>query len=263
MIFVIFSVFLVLFLSRESFGWGLSTHIELAQSLLNEAIIIGGAVSSLILAHRKDFIIGNILADVIIGKKFSTRRKQSHHWPAGLRIMEGARDDSARAFAYGFLTHLAADTVAHNEFVPRQIVLANSTIAFGHLYWELRADQCVDLKLRNELPELLRYSADIYDRQLAENIYPHIKWFGFNRRMFSRVNRLAVGEKFGKAMNICENLSLWQLSQNYLSPYKAKSLERMTDILVNGWSSKVMLEDPNGTQAFKLLKLSPYRQYKS
>ncbi len=256
MTFAILAIFLVLSLNKESFGWGACTHVELAQSLLSQALSIGGAISGLLLANRKDFILGNILADVIIGKKLSRRRRESHHWPAGLRIMNNASSESARAFAYGFLTHLAADTVAHNKFVPNQILLANSTISFGHLYWELRADQCVHLHLRNKLTRLLEYADTRHDKLLAENVYPYLKWFGVNREIFSKINRLAVSEKFGRAMNVCENLSLWQLSDEFLKPYKDKSLDRMIDIIINGANSKILLEDPNGLIAFKSLRLS-------
>ncbi len=36
--------------------------------------------------------------------------------------------------------HLAADTVAHNFYVPRQLVLTSSTTGFGHSYWESRLE---------------------------------------------------------------------------------------------------------------------------
>jgi len=43
-----------------------------------------------------------------------------------------------RAFAFGYLAHLAADTVAHNYFVPRQLAVTSSTSSLGHSYWESR-----------------------------------------------------------------------------------------------------------------------------
>ena len=78
---------------------------------------------------------------MIIGKKLSSRRKKCHDWTAGWRLLENSHDDRTKAFAHGFLCHLAADTVAHNYFIPEQIVRTGSTITLGHLYWELMADQ--------------------------------------------------------------------------------------------------------------------------
>jgi hypothetical protein len=53
-------------------------------------------------------------------------------------IYERARDEPLRAFALGYQAHLAADAVAHNYFVPRQLAVTASTSALGHSYWESR-----------------------------------------------------------------------------------------------------------------------------
>ncbi len=256
MFFVILSIFLILALSKETLAWGACTHLELAQSLLSQAASIGGAISWLLIVNRKNFLLGNIFADVIIGKKLSKRRHKAHQWHAGMRIVQNAKNEAEIAFGYGFLTHLAADTVAHNEFVPNQILLANSTISLGHLYWELRADRYVNSHLRRKLPQILRQADATHDKLLSENIYPHLKLFRVNRQIFSKINRLAAGENFNKAMNICENFSLWEISDDLLGPYKQKSIDRMADIVINGAKSKILHEDPNGLITFELLRSS-------
>ena len=55
-----------------------------------------------------------------------------------MEIYDGARDDPLRAFGLGYLAHLAADSVAHNYFVPKQLAVTSSTSALGHSYWESR-----------------------------------------------------------------------------------------------------------------------------
>ncbi len=253
MFFILTIGILVLFVTKDSFAWGACVHFELAQSLLSQASELVGAMGIILLANKRDFLLGNILADVIIGKKLSRRRHQSHHWQAGLRILNNAYTDSEQAFALGFLAHLAADTVAHNEFIPRQIVLANSTKSLGHLYWELRADQCVDLTVKNQLFDILT-NDKTHDKLLSDNIYPYLKSFRINRTIFARINRFALKPKFIKAMNLCETFSPWALSSDIIEPYKQQSMERMTDIIIKGSKSYVLNEDPNGLRIFEILK---------
>ena len=55
-----------------------------------------------------------------------------------MEILDGAQDDRLRAFGLGYLAHLAADSVAHNYFVPKQLAVTSSTSTLGHSYWESR-----------------------------------------------------------------------------------------------------------------------------
>src|SRR2546428_465863 len=48
------------------------------------------------------------------------------------------RGEPLRAFGLGYLAHLAADSVAHNFFVPKQLAVTSSTSSLGHSYWESR-----------------------------------------------------------------------------------------------------------------------------
>ena len=52
----------------------------------------------------------------------------------GLEIYDKARDEALKSFALGYLAHLAADTVAHNFFVPRYLIIASRTSGVGHSY---------------------------------------------------------------------------------------------------------------------------------
>jgi len=45
------------------------------------------------------------------------------------------------AYGYGYLTHLAADVVAHNYFVPNALATLNSGSKLSHVYVEAQADR--------------------------------------------------------------------------------------------------------------------------
>jgi len=251
------SVLVVLFLSQASFGWGLDTHVELAESLLTNSTLLAAGIGSLLIRYRKDFILGNLLADVMIGKKLSARRKSSHHWTGGWRLMENAHHDRTRAFALGFLTHLAADTVAHNKFIPNQIARTGSSVLLGHLYWELMADQLTGPANRKTLRRLLKEPAIAHEQLLEDHLYPDMVWFGFNKSIFTRVTRVTHSRRFNLAVKLCRELSAWPLHCRDLNDYKAMAGERMLDILLNGRKSKLLKEDPNGCLALSNIYEQP------
>src|SRR5206468_9089456 len=83
-----------------------------------------------------DFLYGNIAADSSIAKHYAPLGRHCHFWHVGQEIHDLAGSDALRAFGLGYLCHLSADTVAHNYFVPRQLMLTSSTAAVGHSDWE-------------------------------------------------------------------------------------------------------------------------------
>jgi hypothetical protein len=54
-----------------------------------------------------------------------------------------AATDAERAFALGYLSHLAADTIAHNHYVPYHLARYARSKGPRALYWEMRADRFV------------------------------------------------------------------------------------------------------------------------
>ena len=97
-------------------------------------------VADLLRAYPFDFLYGNIAADSSIAKHYAPLGRHCHYWHVGQEIHDLAESDALRAFGLGYLCHLAADTVAHNYFVPRQLMITSSTAAVGHSYWETRVE---------------------------------------------------------------------------------------------------------------------------
>jgi hypothetical protein len=97
-------------------------------------------IAELLSAYPADFLYGSIAADTSIAKKYAEVGRHCHSWHIGMEIHDDARTPQLRAFALGYLAHLAADVVAHNFFVPRQLAVTSSTTAVGHSYWESRID---------------------------------------------------------------------------------------------------------------------------
>ena len=124
----------------EALAWGPATHVGFAASVLERLFLLPIGVAAILTRHGVAYLYGNITADIVFAKRLSRVKQFCHHWSTAFGLLDAADDDRARAFAYGYLSHLAADTVAHGKFVPRQIVVSRCSVNFGHFYWELRAD---------------------------------------------------------------------------------------------------------------------------
>ena len=133
-------IFLLLFgfclVPSFSFAWGPLTHMYLGNEIFSYGPLIPAGIFALIRKYRQDFLYGNLMADSIIGKKYLPDDKCSHSWDVALRLLGHAETDPEKAFAYGYLSHLAADTVAHE-------ILTEDMRNMEHTWAELKADSMI------------------------------------------------------------------------------------------------------------------------
>ncbi len=248
-------VLVVLAAAQDAFAWGAATHVKLASDLLTSAGMLPAAVAALLARHARDYLFGNIAADLVIAKKLSRVRQFCHHWETGFAILDDARTDAGRAFGLGYLSHLAADTVAHNKFLPRQMTVTRTTLSFGHLYWEMRADATIGPHywgtLRGVLDDVFaEHEADLSQR-MTDTFLP----FALNWRLFYRLNRFASRTFWRKAMDRWYNVSRWHLSDQLMREYRAEALERMLDVVAHQRDAAVLHEDPNGNAALAYTRM--------
>ncbi len=131
-------------LVATSTNWGPGTHVQMATRLLEQAPSrLPAAGASTIIEYPRHFIYGNIAADVINFKNYGGLRNHCHNWNMEERLSRHATSKQQEAFILGYLCHLAADTVAHENFVPYHLLAAAPPPILGHTYWEARADSAV------------------------------------------------------------------------------------------------------------------------
>jgi hypothetical protein len=130
----------ILVTPEDLFAWGAGTHVALGEAVLDSLYLLPPAVRLLLERFPIHFLYGSVSADISFAKKYAPEGRHCHDWTIGEKILSTADSDRLRATAYGYLAHLAADTIAHNLFVPRQLLLTSATQALGHTYWEHRMD---------------------------------------------------------------------------------------------------------------------------
>lgn len=241
------AAFAVLALAPSAYGWGPGTHIHLGKLVLEQWPLLPPLVAAVLRRWPLAYLYGCIATDVVFAKRLSRIKLICHQWSTGQRILERAESDEERAFAYGYLSHLAADTVAHGQYVPRHVLLTNWPVETGHFYWELRAEDFVPSHNWAVLGEIMEQDRRGFHRLIRSELTGTFLPFPMNRILFERINRLIlVGGRGGRISRLRDWVGS-PLPRGLILRYHEASVERTLDLLRHGSTSAVLLEDPNGT----------------
>ncbi|MFC1884072.1 zinc dependent phospholipase C family protein [Thermodesulfobacteriota bacterium] len=142
-IFSLISIVYQIFSPNDALAWGAGIHVVTALSSLNETALLLPTIVRVITAYPAEYLYGCLTADFFIGKSKRKKASHPHNWEGGFRLLAKAQEENEASYAYGFLSHLAADVVAHNIFVPNLIAGCSPWRRKGHLYWEMKADYSV------------------------------------------------------------------------------------------------------------------------
>lgn len=244
---VLGAVGLLLLTPDRVFAFGPATHVFLGEHLLSSVYLLPAAIADLLRAYPLSFLYGSVAADISFAKKYVPAGRHSHYWHVGEEILAGARNDRLRATGYGYLCHLAADTVAHNFFVPRQLMLTSSTKSLGHSYWEHR----LDVELGEGYTGRAREVVMDYDHSEADNLFDSVlsgTIFSFetNRRIFRGMVRFQDNERWQNVFGRMLDRSRWDLQADDAEDYLSRSFNSMVDYLVRRRASHAAARDPIG-----------------
>jgi hypothetical protein len=199
----------------------------LGNELLNCAPLIPAGILALLKKHRQDFLYGNLMADIILGKKYLPDDKSSHSWDVGLKLLDQAKTWPERAFAYGYLAHLAADTVAHET-------LTDEMGNMGHTWVEMKADSLIDKTYWLQTVMISRAVRKRSDLLLENSLDSYIFSFKTNKRIYKSMVFLSFLNKKRKR----------GVDKELIQELHEESLARMLELLQNGTESAVLNKSP-------------------
>jgi hypothetical protein len=239
-------------------AWTPGTHIFLGETVLANLHLLPPTVATLLQAFPSEFLYGTIAPDTSIAKKYVPEGRHSHFWNVGQETFDEAPTDALRAFGLGYLSHLAADTIAHNYFIPRQLILTTSTRSMGHTYWETRIETHLGGHFARRAREIIQHDLSEADRHLERIISPTLFSVRTNRRIFRGMVHLAHTKSWHRAMQAARDRSRWLLTDRDVERHLAVSYDVTIDVLAgtangNGGST-VRAMDPNGAQALRAAK---------
>jgi hypothetical protein len=218
-----------------AFAWGPLTHVYLGSEMYYFGSLLPVWVFNLLKKYRGDYLYGNLMADIILAKNLLPLEKNSHSWEVAFSLLESSKKSSEKAFSLGYISHLAADTVAHGIYTCRKNI--------EHTFIELRADSLIDRKYwvqARGIDRVIQYRNDRFLERSLDRVFFSFKT---NKRIFKGMLYLSGlnKEKFGDFID--RNLLIAVKKEDIMKLHE-ESLDRIIDVLRNGDHSVVLKKNP-------------------
>jgi Zinc dependent phospholipase C len=140
----------------DALAWGLQTHVFLAQWALAAAPLADPQVRAAALRLPRLVLAGACLPDLALaGHVLGLAAFQRAHQWSTLRRLAAACWDEERAIAVGYASHLLADVVAHNRFVPEHEQRIADVPHVTHALCEWAMDEHLKRQLEEQPAALL------------------------------------------------------------------------------------------------------------
>jgi hypothetical protein len=135
--------------SGDALAWGLCTHVYFAQLLLWAVPLTDPCFRRAVSAYPRLVLAGACLPDLSLAGRHmgAAELDDTHDWECVHRQLGLAGSDEERALAVGFASHLLADVIAHNHFVPAHERMWNHRSMATHA----AAEWAMDTHIRRHL----------------------------------------------------------------------------------------------------------------
>ncbi len=251
------SIFLLvaalLLVPSVAFAFGPVAHVDMALEILSSAGLVGGAVASLISRCRRQFVLGTLDPDRTLAKNRAPYEEHSHNWENALAEYDAAATDTEKARCLGRICHLAADTVAHNYFVPGKIVDCFDSRGAGHFYWEVRFDSRLrDLRGLPGIDDFsfddLKFNSPREIRYLKNIIRPTVGTRGMNAMVTGLTMAVQKVGVYGAATRTIDRFSAAEFSDDEVMEIRSMAIQAQLSALrdISGRTANVFHLDPRG-----------------
>ncbi len=252
LVFLVISLLYHLIVTEGAWAWGPAIHTVIGCTVLDELGHILPPIARVIQSYPLEYLYGSLAADFFVGKGQKRKDGHSHNWETGFRFFDEAGDDRETAYAYGFLSHLAADVVAHNYFVPNLMRSVSSWKRMGHIYVEAKADQFVG-------PAYTRIARDLLSREelgcddlLKTAVGTSRNGFKTRKHLFTQTVKFSNFLNYSQNIGFGNRSSRYQISNEYLVFMINLAYRLVKDFLTNRESSPCLSFDPIGSKNLSL-----------
>jgi hypothetical protein len=236
-----------------SLGWGPGHHLEFAERVhRRRRELLPRDVALLLGEQRASYFYGNIAADIINFKAYGGAYNHCHRWGIIEELRARAESPRQEAFVLGYLSHLAADTIAHNHFVPYHLARYARTKGLGHLYWEMSADRYIaesrwaivqSLKVLDGLFEL----DELVNRAVPKKALPMTA----NKLIFNHLLLVSERDAWRRGMQRIHPIGRVKLTRGFLTIFQRAAVDRVRLALHPRGLRALAAVDPNGKEAQK------------
>ena len=234
-------------------AWGPGTHLEFEHRVFrHRRARLPAATAKLIEEHREAWQYGQIAADLINFKSVGGPYSHCHRWGIIADMRALATSDLERAFILGYASHLAADTIAHNHFVPYHLARFARTKGLGHLYWEMSADRFVPEErwdVVTKLKSLRELSA--LDQLVNRTVPRKALSMLTNKVIFNHVLLVSERAAWRGGVERLHPIGSVELKRGFLDRFRDAAVERIYLVLGHEGLARIAGVDANGKAAQK------------
>ncbi len=244
----------ILILPSSAHAWGPLAHLNFSAQALQALGSAQPSLRQLLQDFGNEFLYGSLAADIVVGKNMARYLYHCHNWRVGFNVFKHARAGGEQSFALGFLSHLSADTVAHNYFVPFKTVSSYHKRNTRHTYWELRYDQLMDRALSTVAREVTTRAYRNHDDYLERMLYgSSVLPFGISKQLF---RSLLATARLGRFQHV-SRLALARERNLVLEPdlvveTNLLAVEAIVGMLSEGERSMAARADATGARNIKI-----------
>jgi hypothetical protein len=231
-------------------SWGPGNHLEFALRVLRARRKLPAGLAQLLRDERAAFLYGNIAADIINFKGYGGHYNHCHRWTIVGEMHQRATSRAEEAFAYGYLAHLAADTIAHNHYVPYHLARYAHSKGLGHLHWEMRADGFVSERVWSLVTQLKQdRSLDALDQLVNRAVPRKALSLRANKLLFNHVLLISERDQWRRGVARLHAASAAPLEEDFLERFRRAAVGRIRLALTPNRLDELMHLDTNGKDA--------------
>ncbi len=247
-----FALLLLLLALPCVLAWGPGNHLEFEHRVFRQRERLRPTVRRLISEHREAWQYGHIAADIINLKAAGGPYSHCHRWGIVGEMRALASSDFERAFICGYVAHLAADTIAHNHFVPYHLARFARTQGLGHLYWEMSADRFVPDERWNVVTRLKALGELVPLDGLVNATVPRKALpMGTNKLIFNHLLLVSERSAWRTGVEGLHPRGAIELKRGFLDRFRSAAIERIFLVLSEDGIERIAHVDANGKAAQK------------
>ncbi len=252
-IIMIFTLVFAALVPEDALAWGPGVHLALGNSVLANLGCLPPLVGSLLTQHQSAFLYGCLSADIFIGKGSKFLPGHSHNWVTGFKLLSSAKDPRVLSYAYGYLTHLAADVVAHNYYVPNTLWTMPSGGKISHVYVEAQADRRFETERQSALALFRRPNRDT-DTTLLSAMEKKRLPFLLKKQIVKGTLKVCGMKEWGHSLRLADRILPWDQPDRHLDDMLRLSENLIFNFLADPKAARAVSFDPIGSSNLRRAK---------
>ena len=242
-------MFLGMALPGEALAWGPGVHMVTGNWILQNLSALPLPIAAALMQHPGAYLRGSLSPDIFIGKGSRPKKGHSHNWESGFTLFDNAKTPQQLAYACGYLSHLAADVVAHNAFVPGLFHTVPGSGKMAHVYLEAQADRLLQWDSYDAVTVLHAESSRSNDAMLRSALRQRAFPFWLKKRLFERSVALGGSKAWRGSMRAVDALLPGRDRGPVLDRMMTLSARAIVNLLCEQRRSPLLALDPIGAEA--------------